>query len=71
MKNKNIPNIITCFRIVIVPFLVYAIIMKLKMTAIALFSIAAMTDAFDGYLARKWKVTSRLVAMIDSMADKV
>lgn len=38
--------------------------------ALALFGAAAVTDWFDGYLARAWKETTRLGAMLDPIADK-
>jgi CDP-diacylglycerol--glycerol-3-phosphate 3-phosphatidyltransferase len=39
--------------------------------ACVLFTIAAITDFFDGYLARKWNVTSTLGAFLDTTADKL
>jgi CDP-diacylglycerol--glycerol-3-phosphate 3-phosphatidyltransferase len=39
--------------------------------ACALFVIAALTDFFDGYLARRWKVESVLGAFLDTTADKL
>ena len=40
-------------------------------TAIALMIASALTDLFDGFLARKWKVTSRFGALADPLMDKV
>lgn len=40
-------------------------------TAAALFAVAAVTDALDGYLARKWNVVSRFGRIVDPFADKV
>jgi CDP-diacylglycerol--glycerol-3-phosphate 3-phosphatidyltransferase len=37
----------------------------------ALFTVAAVTDFFDGYLARRWKVESTLGAFLDTTADKL
>ena len=39
--------------------------------ACVLFTIAAVTDFFDGYLARRWNVTSTLGAFLDTTADKL
>lgn len=39
--------------------------------ACVLFSIAAITDFFDGYLARRWNTTSTLGAFLDTTADKL
>lgn len=40
-------------------------------SAAALFVLAALTDALDGWLARRWQVTSSLGASLDHAADKV
>ena len=39
--------------------------------AAVLFTIAALTDFADGYLARRWHITTTLGAFLDSVADKV
>ena len=39
--------------------------------AVALLVLSALTDLFDGLLARKWKLTSRLGALLDPLMDKV
>ena len=39
--------------------------------AIAIFIAAAVTDAFDGYLARKWDVISQFGRLMDPFCDKV
>lgn len=39
--------------------------------AMALFIIAALTDALDGYLARKWNATSQFGRVMDPFADKI
>jgi CDP-diacylglycerol--glycerol-3-phosphate 3-phosphatidyltransferase len=40
-------------------------------TAAALMAVAAFTDFLDGYLARRWKITSILGAFLDTVADKL
>jgi cardiolipin synthase len=42
-----------------------------NITACALFTLAAITDAFDGYLARRYGQTSQLGAFLDPVADKL
>ena len=42
-----------------------------RWVALFLFIVAAITDFFDGYLARKWHLTSSLGRMLDPIADKV
>ncbi len=39
--------------------------------AVVLFTVAALTDFFDGWLARRWGVTSTLGAFLDTTADKL
>src|SRR5215213_11980079 len=39
--------------------------------AAVLFAVAALTDFFDGYLARRWKVTTTLGSFLDTTADKL
>ena len=70
----NIPNILTLLRLIAAPGVV---LMFLYFTrpwadwfALILFIGAALTDWFDGYLARLWKQESKLGAMLDPIADK-
>ncbi|HYB51601.1 MAG TPA: CDP-diacylglycerol--glycerol-3-phosphate 3-phosphatidyltransferase [Burkholderiaceae bacterium] len=75
----HLPMLLTWARIVMVPFLVAVyyfpdtwIAPELKdLAACALFTVAAVTDAFDGYFARKYGLTSRLGAFLDPVADKL
>jgi cardiolipin synthase (CMP-forming) len=77
-KVWNIPNVLTYGRILIIP-MVAGLLMwpgergddTARWVALALFTIAAITDFFDGYLARKWHLTSSLGRMLDPIADKV
>ena len=69
-----IPNQITLFRVVSVPlFLALASFdgRVFKLFAAALFLISALSDWLDGFLARLWKVESRLGAILDPLADKI
>ncbi len=72
--NWTIPNILTLLRLLAAPGVV---LMFLYFTrpwadwfALVLFVGAAITDWFDGYLARLWKQESKLGAMLDPIADK-
>jgi cardiolipin synthase (CMP-forming) len=77
-KIWNVPNVLTYGRIVIIP-LVAGLLMwpgdrnddTARWIALALFIIAAITDFFDGFLARRWHLTSSLGRMLDPIADKV
>lgn len=73
VKNikKYIPNILTCFRIVMTPFIVYLGITNHYKILITLAIITALTDSLDGKLARKWGVVSKLGGDLDAIADKL
>ena len=70
----NIPIFLTLFRIVLIPFFIICFYLPFKwapfLTAL-LFFIAAVTDWFDGFLARRWNQTTRFGAFLDPVADKV
>lgn len=70
----NIPNQITLARIASVPLLMYLILMQHTIgtiLAIVLFSLAAISDAVDGYLARSLKQTTVFGKFADPIADKL
>ena len=70
----NIPNLLTLLRLVLIPVcvVVYYIPADWAYTVTAvLFALAAITDWFDGYLARKWGQTTPFGAFLDPVADKL
>lgn len=70
----NIPTWLTLSRVVMVPFFVlvfYLPFVWAPMLCAIIFVFAAVTDWFDGFLARRWKQTTRLGAFLDPVADKV
>ncbi len=70
----NIPNLLTMLRIAIIPvFMVvfYLPVTWSSMASAGLFALAAITDFFDGYLARKWGQESPFGAFLDPVADKL
>jgi len=69
---KHLPNVLTVIRIFLTPICVYFLISQYNpLYAFIFFSIASITDAFDGYYARKYNATSRLGAFLDPLADKI
>lgn len=69
--KKQIPNILTGFRLVIAPIiLIFGFFGNVKIV-LALTILGELTDLFDGYLARKWKVVSQFGAKLDAVSDKV
>lgn len=72
--NLNIPNLLTLFRIIAIPLIVivyHSHIQWVNWICVVLFSLAGISDALDGYLARKWNQTSKLGAFLDPVADKL
>lgn len=69
--KKMIPNILTSLRIVMTPFTVLSILTGNFILTASLISATALTDLFDGMLARKFNAESKLGAMLDQIADKI
>ena len=69
-----VPNLLTYARIVTVPAIVAAFYIPGsagRFTALGIFVVAAITDFFDGWLARAWGQQSALGRMLDPIADKL
>jgi cardiolipin synthase len=66
-----IPNLLTYLRILAVPVFVWAFQMEQYRLALALFVGAAITDGFDGLLARVLHQQTRLGGLLDPVADKL
>ena len=67
----SIPNLITLGRILLVPVVVWAIASGEMRFAFLLFMVAAISDAVDGFLAKRFGMTTELGAYLDPLADKV
>jgi CDP-diacylglycerol--glycerol-3-phosphate 3-phosphatidyltransferase len=71
---RNLPNALTLLRIFLVPFLVVVLLTKFagrEFVGLGIFLIAAITDFFDGWIARRRNQTTRLGALLDPIADKL
>jgi CDP-diacylglycerol--glycerol-3-phosphate 3-phosphatidyltransferase len=74
--KKNIPDLLALFRIFSAPVILYLLLLDgtneglMPLPAVIAF-IAAWTDFFDGRLARKWDVSSKTGAFLDTIADKI
>ncbi|HWM80993.1 MAG TPA: CDP-alcohol phosphatidyltransferase family protein [Pseudolabrys sp.] len=66
----TIPNLITLGRILLVPIVVWAIVSGAMLAAFLLFVAAGVSDAVDGFLAKRLRQTSELGAYLDPLADK-
>ncbi len=75
----NVPTLLTWIRIVAVPLIIGVYMLPAAwlsgpardLLATVLFVAAALTDALDGYLARRWNQTSAFGAFLDPVADKL
>jgi len=70
----NIPNLLTFFRIALIPVLVLLLLSPselLSILSVVVFSIASITDWLDGYLARKMNIVTNLGKFLDPIADKL
>ncbi|PSH68037.1 CDP-alcohol phosphatidyltransferase [Phyllobacterium brassicacearum] len=67
----TIPNYITIFRFVLVPFIVMAVLSDYVGAALIGFVIAGVSDGVDGYIARRYDQRSELGAYLDPIADKL
>ncbi len=70
----SVPNILTYIRILAVPLLAACFYLEgdqANWLALTIFVVAAITDFFDGYLARAWDQQSSLGRMLDPIADKL
>ena len=71
---KFIPNIITVFRILLVPFFIYFLMndfINSKLYAAMIFGIASISDMLDGKIARKYGIVTRFGTFMDPLADKI
>ena len=67
----TLPNILTLLRLLLIPVFVIAAIRHAHSAAFVVFVTAAVTDALDGWIARKFNLRSRLGAILDPAADKM
>ena len=67
----NLPNLLTLLRIGLIPVVAHYLARGQYEVALGVFLVAALTDFADGYIARRFKLTSRLGAALDPIADKV
>jgi CDP-diacylglycerol--glycerol-3-phosphate 3-phosphatidyltransferase len=72
--NYSLPNLLSLLRVFIAP-IVYQMIISSDTTlifyALIIFSLGAITDYLDGFLARKWGNTSSFGSFLDPIADKI
>lgn len=69
--NINLPNFITLGRVISVPFVFWLLLSGEAKIAFLLFVAAGVSDAVDGYLAKKYHWQTTLGAYLDPLADKL
>lgn len=73
--NMNLPNKLTVLRVCMIPFFVLFLLFDKiayhNYIALVIFSVACITDALDGYLARKNNLVSNFGKFMDPLADKL
>ncbi|MCL4837524.1 MAG: CDP-diacylglycerol--glycerol-3-phosphate 3-phosphatidyltransferase [Thermoanaerobaculia bacterium] len=70
----NLPNLLTLFRILLVPVIVAVLLTRFEgreFVGLGLFLLAALTDFLDGFLARRRRQVTRLGKLLDPAADKI
>ena len=70
----NIPNVLTIFRILLTPLFIICLFYENKYAriwALFIFIVASITDAIDGYYARKYNQVTRHGKFLDPLADKI
>jgi len=67
----NLPNLITIFRILLIPVFINLLIYGYQGWALTVFLAASLTDSLDGLIARLTNQRTRLGTYLDPMADKL
>jgi cardiolipin synthase len=70
MRARDIPNLITVGRILLVAPTTWALLQQHYRLALVLFLVAGISDGVDGFLAKHYNWSSRLGALLDPVADK-
>ncbi|MEL6374856.1 MAG: CDP-alcohol phosphatidyltransferase family protein [Pseudomonadota bacterium] len=67
----NIPNLITLGRVILVPVIFWMLVNGMMEAAFIMFLIAGVSDAVDGFLAKRFRWETELGAYLDPLADKL
>lgn len=68
---KYVPNTLTIIRFLLIPFILYCVITGNYLLALILFTLSGITDIADGFIARKFNLTSNFGKLMDPLADKL
>ena len=72
----NLPNKLTLFRIILIPFFLFFLLIDYcgnagKFIALGIFAVASLTDMLDGKIARKYNLITNFGKFMDPIADKL
>lgn len=72
-KNKiiTIPNILSCLRILLIPFIIWTFFIKKYYVSAGLLVASFVTDVIDGFIARHFDMVSAVGKVLDPIADKL
>ncbi len=70
-KVFTIPNILSLFRIFLIPFIVWVFFLGKYYTCASLIVLSAITDVVDGFIARKFNMVSEIGKALDPISDKL
>ena len=70
-ENLTIPNLLSLFRILTIPFFIYFYMKDMVYVAIIVLVVGGLSDCVDGYIARKFNQITELGKMLDPLADKL
>ena len=67
----NFPNLLSLLRIILTPLFIIYLFSDDRLLALIIFAVAAITDAYDGHLARKYNQITPQGKFLDPLADKI
>jgi cardiolipin synthase len=68
---RHLPNLLSALRLLAAPFAAWLILQEHDIAALLTFAAAGASDGLDGFIARRWGVTSAFGAWLDPVADKL
>lgn len=68
--KKNIPNILTMLRFVLIPFILYFLSIDNYILTFVFLTLSGITDVLDGFIARRFNFITDFGKLIDPLADK-
>ncbi len=71
ISRRDIPNILTVLRIVLVVPIVALLVQERYVAAFVVLAVAGISDGLDGYLAKRYGWVTRLGSLLDPVADKL